>query len=131
MRMLAVGIVSPLTAHSEFTESPRHSGHRRTNLFFLDSGGQQKWPAGGRALPAEYWLYGSNTNFGDFGRLRPFRTLNNLKLHLISFLKRAVPIAGDGGIMNENVWAIIAPDEAIPFGIIEPLDSSLQRLPPE
>jgi hypothetical protein len=91
----------------------------------------KKWPAEGRALPAEYWLYGSTTNFGDFGRLRPFRTLNNLKLNLISFLKRAIAIAGDGGIMNENVWAIIAPDEAIPFGIIEPLDSSLQRLPPE
>jgi hypothetical protein len=27
--------------------------------------------------------------------------------------------------MNKNVWAVIAPDEAISFGIIKPLDGSL------
>jgi hypothetical protein len=62
------------------------------------------------------------------GALRP---LHDFELDLISFLKRTISIAGYCGIMYKNVWAIIAPDEAIPFGIIEPLDSSLQcnRLP--
>ena len=92
---------------------------------------KKKRPAEGRALPAEKWLYGSSTNFRDFGRLGALRPLHDFELDLISFLKRAVPIAGYGGIMYEDVWTIIAPDEAIPFGIIEPLDSSLQcdRLP--
>jgi hypothetical protein len=107
----------------------RIAGRRRIRI--AGPAPQKKWPAEGRVLPAEYLLYRSNTNFRDFGRLGTLRPLNDFKLHLISFLKRAVTIAGDGGIMNENVWAIIAPDEAIPFGIIEPLDSSLQRLPPE
>jgi len=92
---------------------------------------KKKRPAEGRALPAEKWLYGSSTNFRDFGRLGTFRSLHDFELNLISFLKRAVTVARYGGVMYEDVWTIIAPDEAIPFGIVEPLDSSLQcdRLP--
>jgi hypothetical protein len=71
-------------------------------------------------------LYGSTTHFGDFGCLGALWSLDNFELHRVPFLQSAVAIASDGGIVNENVWAIIAPDEAISLGIIEPLNSALQ-----
>jgi hypothetical protein len=58
-------------------------------------------------------------------RLRAFRPLHDLELHRISFLQGAVSISCDGGIVNEHIWTVIAPDEAVSFGIIEPLYSSL------
>jgi hypothetical protein len=65
-----------------------------------------------------------STCFLDVGCLRAFGALHNLKLHCVSFLKSAVAIANDRGVMNENIRAIVAPYEAIPFRIIEPLDRS-------
>jgi hypothetical protein len=40
-------------------------------------------------------------------------------------LQGAITIAGDGGIVDKNVWAFIAPDEAVSFGIIKPFYGSL------
>jgi hypothetical protein len=51
--------------------------------------------------------------------------LNDLKLDWVSFLQGAITITGDGGIMYENVWTIIAPDEAISLGIVKPLHGSM------
>ncbi len=49
------------------------------------------------------------------GRLRTLRSLDDLKLDGISFLQRAVAVASDCGIMDENIGAIVAPDEAVTF----------------
>jgi hypothetical protein len=51
--------------------------------------------------------------------------LNNLKLDWISFLQGAITIPDDGGVMNENVRPVIAPDEAVSLGIIKPFHGSL------
>jgi len=86
---------------------------------------QRKWPAEGRSLPAEFSPGCSTSGFRNIGRLGTFRPLDDFKLDRVSLLQCAVSIPGDCGIVNENVWAIIAPDEAISFRIIKPFDSSL------
>jgi hypothetical protein len=83
--------------------------------------------AGRGALPAGRMMALRLTAcFGDFGCLGPFGSLDNFELNRVPFLKSAIAISRDGGIVYENVWTIIAPNEAIPLGIIEPLDSALQ-----
>jgi hypothetical protein len=62
------------------------------------------------------------------GSLRTFRSLHYLELNDISFLKSAIALAYNRGIVNENVWAIVAPNEAIPFRVIEPFYSATQFL---
>jgi hypothetical protein len=63
-------------------------------------------------------------SFFYVGRLWAFGSLNNFKFDRISFLQRAVAISHNRGIMNEYVWAIIAPDEAIAFRVVEPFHST-------
>ena len=67
----------------------------------------------------------SPPRFRNIGRLRPLRALDDFEFNRISLLKSAVAIPGDCGIMNENIWAIIAPDEAVSFRIVKPFDGSL------
>src|SRR5882762_10314318 len=77
--------------------------------------------AGRGALPAGQMIPGGSTaRFRNIGRLGTFRPLDNFKLDRVSLLQGAISIPGDRGIVNENVWAIIAPDEAISFRIIKP-----------
>ena len=74
----------------------------------------------------------SPPRFRNIGRLRTLRSLDDFEFYGISLLKSAVAIPGDCGIVNENVWAIIAPDEAVSFRIVKPFDSSLHcDLPPD
>jgi hypothetical protein len=47
--------------------------------------------------------------------LGAFRSLDNFELYRISFLQSAVAIPHDSGIMNKNIWTIVAPYESIPF----------------
>jgi hypothetical protein len=69
----------------------------------------------GRSLPAKM-MTSYNLRWLLYVRcLRPFRSLDNFELHRISFLQSAVAIPHDSGIMNKNIWTIVAPDEAIPF----------------
>ena len=51
--------------------------------------------------------------------------LPNLEFDGISFLQGAITITDDGGVMDENVWAVIAPDEAVSLGVVKPLHRSL------
>jgi hypothetical protein len=77
-------------------------------------------------------LIASASGPGDVGRLRAFRSLNDFEFDWVSFLQRAIAIASDRGIMYENVWAIIAPDEAVSFGIVKPFHGSLHfACPPD
>src|SRR5262249_48372401 len=53
-------------------------------------------------------------------------------LYRISFLQASVSITDDGGVVNKNIWAVIAPDEAVPFGVVKPLHGSVHcDCPPE
>src|SRR6267143_3601430 len=79
-------------------------------------------------LPAKCVLSASTTGLGDVGSLRAFRSLNDFEFDGVSLLQGAIAISGDGGIMYENVWAIIAPDEAVSFGIIKPFHGSVHSL---
>jgi hypothetical protein len=66
-------------------------------------------PSAGRMIPCFLrWLLHVRC-------LRPFRSLDNLELYRISFLQAAVAISQDCGIMNKNIWTIVAPYEAIPL----------------
>src|SRR3981081_434610 len=78
----------------------------------------------GRALPSKVFPPASTPGLRDVGRLGTFRSLNNFEFDRVSFLQGAIAIAGDGGIMYENVGAIIAPDEAVSLGIVKPLHGS-------
>jgi hypothetical protein len=60
-------------------------------------------------------------------RLRTFRPLDDFKLDRISFLQSAIAVASDCGIMYEHIRAIVTPDEAVPFRIIEPFNRSSHR----
>jgi hypothetical protein len=64
--------------------------------------------------------------FLHISSLRTLRSLDDLKLDRISFLQRAVAVASDRGIMYENIGAIVAPDEAVTFCVIEPFYCSVQ-----
>ena len=57
----------------------------------------------------------NSSRFLDVGCLGSLRALHDLKLDWISFLKSAITVSDDRGIMNENIWAIFAPDEAVSF----------------
>jgi hypothetical protein len=59
---------------------------------------------------------GNNSScFLDVSCLGSLGSLDNLKFDWISFLKSAIPVSDDRGIMNEDIWAIFAPDEAVTF----------------
>ena len=74
----------------------------------------------------------SDAGLCDVGGLGTFRALNDLKFDGISFLQRSIPVSSDCRIMDENVWAVIAPDEAVPFRIVKPLHGSLHfAFPPD
>jgi hypothetical protein len=54
-----------------------------------------------------------------------FGALNNVELDLIAFFKALIPLALDGAVMNEDIGAIIAAEESVPFCVVEPLHCSL------
>ena len=49
------------------------------------------------------------------GCLRSFRPLDDFKFDRISFLQSAVAIAGDCGVMYEDIGAVVASDETVTF----------------
>lgn len=59
----------------------------------------------------------------DVYRMQPFRTLNDIELHRLSSLERSIAVHLDGRIVGKKVFvAPVGYNEAITFGIIEPLD---------
>jgi hypothetical protein len=54
--------------------------------------------------------------------LRPLWTLDNFELNRISFIQGFVSLACDCRVVDKYIWTVIAPDEAVAFRIIEPLD---------
>ena len=60
----------------------------------------------------------------DAGREQAFGSALDFKLDALTFLQSTKAFADDRFEMNEHFLSIVALDEAITFGIIEPLDSS-------
>ena len=76
------------------------------------------------------WVWEENGKrlSGDFAyicRLRALLAVDDLKLNVIAFGEAFVAFAGDAGIMNENIWTVVAADESVPLGVVEPLYLSL------
>src|SRR5690349_5443245 len=67
-------------------------------------------------------MIGSQDNVGC---LWSFGTFHDLKFDGISFLQGAITVANNGGVMNEDIGAIITPDKTVPLGIVEPLHFAL------
>src|SRR5574342_1250688 len=55
------------------------------------------------------------------GRLKPFRSLEDVEVHGLSLLKRSISIHPDGGIVHEHVPVAVLFDEPVTFRLIEPL----------
>jgi hypothetical protein len=86
---------------------------------------QEKMAGRGRYLPAEWFRKPSTAGFRHASGLGTLGPLDDFKFDRVSFLQSAISFPGDCGIVNKNVWAIIAPDEAISFRIVKPFDGSL------
>jgi hypothetical protein len=54
--------------------------------------------------------------------LRSFRPLDNLEFNRIPFIQGLVTLGYDRRVMDKHIRTSIAPDEAITFRIVEPLD---------
>jgi hypothetical protein len=66
--------------------------------------------------------------FNHIGRLRALLTFSDFELHRVAFLQALVAFGCYGAVVNENIRPIRASDEAIAFGIIEPLDGPFQTI---
>jgi hypothetical protein len=64
--------------------------------------------------------------------LRTLLTFGDFEFHLVAFLQALISLGGNGAVVNKNIWSIRAPDEPVPFRVIEPLDGSFQtfHVPP-
>ena len=58
----------------------------------------------------------------DRVRLGTFLALDDVELHIIALFQGLVAIQLNCGIMNEDIWPIIAADESIALGVVKPLD---------
>lgn len=55
-------------------------------------------------------------------RLWALLSLDNVELHLVTFLQTFVSINLDGAVVHEDVRAVVPSYESVPFRIIEPFD---------
>ena len=54
--------------------------------------------------------------------LRSLCTLNYLEFDGFPFVQRSESVACDCGVMNKHIWSVVAPDETVPLGVVEPLN---------
>lgn len=72
-----------------------------------------------------------NSKLGSFGYVRCLRTflsLGDLELDLITLLQALVSLRADCTVVNKYVRPIVASDEPVSFGVIEPLHGSFQTV---
>ena len=62
------------------------------------------------------------------GGLRAFRTIDDVKLHLIAFVQALETFGLDSGVMHEHIRTAILFNEPEPFLVIEPLHFSCSHL---
>src|SRR5260370_2250201 len=120
---------------------------RATSLFSMDriikgkrreaqrgTGGALRQKRRGRELsqnlPPSRFQCGRLSGLGNVCGLRSLLSIHDFKLDRVALLKSAVPIAHNGGVMHEDIAAILASDKSISLGIIEPLHCSLHFLVP-
>ena len=60
--------------------------------------------------------------------LPAFRPLNDVELHSLAFLQTLEAIRVNGGVMHEDVFSVLAGDEAVALGVVKPLHSTLFHL---
>ena len=58
----------------------------------------------------------------DVVRLKSFFSLGDHELHRLPFFQGTVAVDFDGAVMDENIAALLAFDEAEPFCIVKPFD---------
>jgi hypothetical protein len=70
----------------------------------------------------------------DYGiRLRALLALHNIELDFVAFFKCLVSVQLNRRIVNEYIRSVIASDESVALGVVEPLNLSFvlsHRFPP-
>ena len=61
----------------------------------------------------------------DVGCLEAFRSLQQIKLHGLTFIQSTIAVFLNGGKVNEHVFSGGPLDEAVSFSPVEPLDCTL------
>ena len=54
-------------------------------------------------------------------RLRAFLSLDDVELHVIALFQSLITIQLDCRVVNENIWPVVASDESVALGVVEPL----------
>jgi hypothetical protein len=67
---------------------------------------------------AALWSLRFSVDLSYIVGLRSFRTLNNFELHILSLVQSAITLANDCQVMDEDIRAIFAPDETVPFELL-------------
>jgi hypothetical protein len=52
--------------------------------------------------------------------LRTLLALNDVEFNVIALFQRFVAIQLDCRVVNENIWPVVASDESVALGVIEP-----------
>jgi len=55
-------------------------------------------------------------------RLRALLTLDDVELNIIALFKRFIAIQLNCRVVDEYIWSVIASDESVALGVVEPLD---------
>ena len=72
-------------------------------------------------LRTEAYFHDPLNDLAHVGCLRPFLSLDDLEFDLVALLQALIPVARDGTIVDKNVRSTVAPEEAVPLRIVEPL----------
>lgn len=68
---------------------------------------------------------GGTLPLDHIGGLQPFRSLHNVELDLLSLTQGAKPFPLNGGVMDEDVFAIVTLNKAIALAVAKPLDPTV------
>jgi hypothetical protein len=69
----------------------------------------------------------------DSIRLGTLLALNDIELDLVAFFERFISVQLNRGVVDEHIRPIVATDESVALGVVEPLDFAFvlsHRLPP-
>jgi len=64
-------------------------------------------------------------NRGHILRLPSLGSFNDVELDRLSFFQAAKALILDGGVVDENIFSVLAADEAVAFCVVKPLHCSL------
>jgi len=99
-----------------------------TQLPSADCFCQNKSPASKPGCERKFSQDFLRSEFHDLVGLRAFLTLHDIELDVVALLKALVAFRGDGAVVYENVGlSVLASDESIAFGVIEPLTLPFMR----